>query len=260
MTTLDFSAAKAQGKKISMITCYDATFAKIIDQTEIDCILIGDSCSMVMHGENTTIPAKMEWMEEHTRSVRNGTSKFIVADMPFLTTRKGIEYATDCAGRLLVNGANSVKIEGMFGQEKVIEHLVKAGIPVMGHLGLTPQFYQAFGGHKMQGKTDEAAKKIIEEAKLAQDLGCYSLVLECIPQALAREITGKLGIPTIGIGAGVNCDGQVLVLQDMLGISGFKPKFVKQYLNGLELIKNALNQYAGEVHDSKFPSQEFISR
>ena len=167
MTTLDFAAYKKDGRKISMVTCYDATFAKIIDKTDIDTILIGDSASMVMHGESTTIPTKMEWMEEHTRSVRNGTSKFIVADMPFLTTRKGQDYATDCAGRLLVAGANSVKIEGVFGQEKILEHLTLSGIPVMAHLGLTPQFYQAFGGHKMQGKTEEAAEKIIEEAKLA---------------------------------------------------------------------------------------------
>ena len=149
MNTLDFIKFKEQGHKISMITCYDTTFARLINETDIDCILIGDSCSMVMHGENTTIPAKMEWMEEHTRSVRNGTDKYIVSDMPFLTTRKGIEYATECAGRLLVNGANCVKIEGVFGQEDVIRHLVMSGIPVMSHLGLTPQFYQAFGGHKM---------------------------------------------------------------------------------------------------------------
>ncbi len=255
MTTLDFSAYKRDGKKISMLTCYDSTFAKIIDQTDIDTILIGDSCSMVMHGENTTIPATIEWMAEHTRSVRNGTSKFIVADMPFLTTRKGIEYATDCAGKLLQAGANAVKIEGVFGQEEILRHLVMSGIPVMAHLGLTPQFYQAFGGHKMQGKTEEAAAKIMEEAKLAEEVGCFSMVLECIPHALATKITQNSGIATIGIGAGVNCDGQVLVLQDMLGMSGFKPKFVKQYLQGLDLIKNAMNQYAHEVSESVFPGE-----
>ncbi len=258
MTTVDFHKFKAEGKKISMITCYDSTFAKIIDQTDIDCILIGDSASMVMHGESTTIPAKMEWMEEHTRSVRNGTQKYIVSDMPFLTTRKGIQYATECAGRLLVNGANCVKIEGVFGQEDVIGHLVMSGIPVMSHLGLTPQFYQAFGGHKMQGKTEEAAEKIIEEAKKAEELGCCSVVLECIPAALAERITKAISIPTIGIGAGVNCDGQVLVLHDMLGMSGFKPRFVRQYLDGLNLIKNALNSYASDVHTGEFPKGDEI--
>jgi len=260
MTTLDFSSYKKEGKKISMITCYDSTFAKIIDKTNIDTILIGDSCAMVMHGESTTIPATIEWMAEHTRSVRNGTSKFILADMPFLSTRMGKEKATEYAGKLLVAGANAVKIEGVFGQEDVIEHLVMSGIPVMAHLGLTPQFYQAFGGHKMQGKTDEAAAKIIEEAKIAEKIGCFGLLLECIPQALAKQITEETSIATIGIGAGKNCDGQVLVLQDMLGLSGFKPKLVKQYLNGIELISNALNQYASEVASNEFPFAENIIR
>lgn len=258
MTTLDFHKFKSEGRKISMITCYDSTFAKIIDQTDIDCILIGDSASMVMHGESTTLPAKMEWMTEHAHSVRNGTQKYIVCDMPFLTTRKGIEYATDCAGKLLVAGANCVKIEGVFGQEEIIRHLVMSGIPVMSHLGLTPQFFQAFGGHKMQGKTDEAAEKIIEEAKKAEELGCCSMVLECIPAALAKKITAAVNIATIGIGAGINCDGQVLVLQDMLGMSGFKPRFVRQYLNGLELIKNAINSYASDVHTCEFPKGDEI--
>lgn len=258
MTTLDFLKAKQENRKISMITCYDATFAKLIDETDIDCILIGDSCSMVMHGETTTIPAKMEWMVEHTRSVRNGTSKYIVADMPFLSTRKGIPFATECAGQLLVAGANCVKIEGVFGQEDVLHHLVMSGIPVMAHLGLTPQFFQAFGGHKMQGKTEAAAEKIIEEAKKAEELGCFCVLLECIPASLAEKISKAVNVPVIGIGAGVNVDGQVLVLQDMLGMSGFKPRFVRQYLNGAELIKGALNQYAQDVHDASFPGSEEI--
>ena len=258
MNTTDFHKSKKEGKKLSMITCYDASFARLIDQTDIDLILIGDSASMVMHGESTTLPATMEWMTEHTRSVRNGTEKYIVSDMPFLSTRKGLEHAVDCAGRLLVAGANCVKIEGVFGQEEIIRHLVLSGIPVMSHLGLTPQFFQAFGGHKMQGKTEEAAEKIIEEAKKAEELGCCSIVLECIPAALAEKITQSVSIPTIGIGAGVNCDGQVLVLQDMLGMSGFKPRFVRQYLNGAELIKNALNQYASDVHTGEFPKADEI--
>ena len=255
MNTTDFHKAKAEHKKLSMVTCYDASFARLIDQTDIDLILIGDSASMVIHGESTTIPATIEWMAEHTRSVRNGTEKYIVSDMPFLSTRKGLEHAVDCAGRLLVAGANCVKIEGVFGQEEIIRHLVLSGIPVMSHLGLTPQFFQAFGGHKMQGKTEEAAEKIIEEAKKAEELGCCSIVLECIPAALAEKITQSVSIPTIGIGAGVNCYGQV---QDMLGMSGFKPRFVRQYLNGAELIKNALNQYASDVHTGEFPKADEI--
>jgi len=259
MTTIDFLKAKKENKKISMITCYDSTFAKIVNDSEIDTILIGDSCAMVMHGEKSTVPAQMDWMVEHTRSVRNGApDKFILADMPFLSTRKGIEHATDCAGRLLVAGANAVKIEGVFGQEDVLKHLVQSGIPVMAHLGLTPQFYNAFGGHKMQGKTEEAAAKIIEEAKIAEEIGCFGLLLECIPAELAAKITESVSIPTIGIGAGVNCDGQVLVLQDMLGMTGFKMRFVRQYLNGLELIKNAFNEYAADVKNAAFPAGDEI--
>lgn len=256
MNSLDFFKYKQEKRKISMVTCYDTTFARLVEQTAVDCILIGDSLSMVMHGESTTIPAKMEWMEEHTRSVRNGTKKYIVSDMPFLTTRKGIEFATDCAGKLLVAGANCVKIEGIFGQEEIIQHLVLSGIPVMSHLGLTPQFFQAFGGHKMQGKTEEAANKIIEEAKLAEKFGCVAIVLECIPSELAKKITESVKIPTIGIGAGAETDGQVLVLQDLLGMSGFRPRFVRQYLNGAELITNALNAYAKDVAEKTFPSPE----
>lgn len=256
MNSLDFFKYKQEKRKISMVTCYDTTFARLVEKTDIDCILIGDSLSMVMHGESTTIPAKMEWMEEHTRSVRNGTQKYIVSDMPFLTTRKGIEFATECAGKLLVAGANCVKIEGIFGQEETIQHLVLSGIPVMSHLGLTPQFFQAFGGHKMQGKTEEAAKKIIEEAKLAEKFGCVAIVLECIPSELAEKITSAVKIPTIGIGAGAETDGQVLVLQDLLGMSGFSPRFVRKYLNGAELITNALNAYAKDVAEKKFPGPE----
>lgn len=259
MTTLDFLKFKKEHRKISMITCYDSSFAKIVNDSEIDSILIGDSCAMTMHGENSTVPARMEWMTEHTRSVRNGApDKFILADMPFLSTRKGLEHATECAGQLLVAGANAVKIEGVFGQEEILKHLVQSGIPVMAHLGLTPQFYNAFGGHKMQGKTDEAAAKIIEEAKIAEEIGCFGLLLECIPASLARTITESVSIPTIGIGAGATCDGQVLVLQDMLGLSGFKMRFVRQYLNGLELVKNAFNNYAADVRNASFPSGDEI--
>ena len=253
MTTLDFLKKKQDNQKISMVTCYDSTFARLIDKTDIDCILIGDSCSMVMHGESTTLPATIEWMEEHTRSVRNGTEKYIVADMPFLSTRKGIPYATECAGRLLIAGANSVKIEGVYGQEDVLKHLIMSGIPVMAHLGLTPQFYQAFGGHKMQGKTEEAQKRIIDEAKKAEELGCFCILVECIPQTLAEKIAETVSVPVIGIGAGAKVSGQVLVLQDLLGLSGFKPRFVRQYLDGSSLIRNALNNYAKDVQEGTFP-------
>ena len=247
MTTLDFPLRKTNGDKISMVTCYDSSFASLIESTEIDCILIGDSCAMVMHGQPTTLPADIDMMVSHTKSVRNTTKKFIVSDMPFLTTRKGVEFATECAGRLLVAGANAVKIEGVDGQRDIIDHLVQSGIPVMSHLGLTPQFFNAFGGHKRQGKTEDSVEKIKREAKMAEEAGCFAIVLECIPPELAQEITESVSIPTIGIGCSNTCDGQVLVLQDLLGMSNFTPKFVKKYLDGKTLITNALNQYARDV-------------
>lgn len=254
MTTLDFSARKKDNQNISMITCYDATFARIVNASAIDCILIGDSCAMVMHGEKTTIPATMDMMVMHTKAVRAGApDKFIVADMPFLSTRKGMAHAVECAGALLRAGANAVKIEGTFAQEDTLRHLVQSGIPVMAHLGLTPQFYNSLGGHKMQGKTQDAAQKIKEEALLSERCGCFAVLLECIPEALAGEITRSLDIATIGIGAGSQTDGQVLVLQDMLGMSGFCPRFVKKYLDGEALIAGALNQYAAEVQSGAFP-------
>ncbi|MDE5898586.1 MAG: 3-methyl-2-oxobutanoate hydroxymethyltransferase [Treponemataceae bacterium] len=254
MTTLDFSARKKSGQRISMITCYDAAFARIVNASGVDCILIGDSCAMVMHGERTTIPATMDMMAMHTKAVRTGApDKFIVADMPFLSTRKGAVHAVECAGALLCAGANAVKIEGVFGQEDTLRHIVQSGIPVMAHLGLTPQFYNSLGGHKMQGKTQDAADKIKEEARLAEQCGCFSILLECVPAALAADITRAADVATIGIGAGGKTDGQVLVLQDMLGMSGFCPSFVKKYLDGEALIAGALNQYASEVQSGAFP-------
>lgn len=259
MTIQDFSSRKNSNQKISMITCYDASFAKIINQTSIDCILIGDSCSMVMHGHSTTIPATVKMMKEHTKAVRKGApDKFIVCDMPFLSTRKGKNYAIKAAGKLIKAGANAVKIEGVFGQKKIIKKLVQAGIPVMAHLGLTPQFYNAFGGHKAQGKTEEAKIKLKEEALLAQECGCFCVLMECIPESLCKEISSMLKVSTIGIGAGSFTDGQVLVLHDMLGLSGFKPKFVKQYLDGFSLVKNALELYAKEVKENTFPQEENV--
>ncbi|MCQ2610850.1 MAG: 3-methyl-2-oxobutanoate hydroxymethyltransferase [Treponema sp.] len=248
MTTLDFYARKQSGQKISMVTCYDYSFANLVNQTSVDTILIGDSCAMVMHGYDTTIPATMEMMELHTMAVRKGApDKFIVADMPFLATRKGIEYATECAGRLLKAGANCVKIERISTQPEIIRHLVDSGIPVMAHLGLTPQFYNTLGGHKRQGKTDDAAAEIKKEAMLAQECGCFSVLMECIPAELAEDITKSLDVVTIGIGCGDGTDGQVLVLQDILGMSDHTPKFAKKYLDGAALIKEAFEQYHKDV-------------
>lgn len=247
MTTLDFFSRKDK-QKISMVTCYDATFAELVNDSDVDCILIGDSCAMVMHGESTTIPATIEMLELHTKAVRKGApNKFIVADMPFLSTRKGLEYSVECAGRLIVAGANAVKIERINTQPEIIKHIVDSGIPVMAHLGLTPQFYNVLGGHKRQGKTQEEAVKIIEEAELAVKCGCFSVLLECIPSEIAEQITKLIPVATIGIGSGTKTDGQVLVLQDMLGLTDFSPKFVTKYLDGTNLVKDALNKYAKDV-------------
>lgn len=248
MTTLDFSTRKKENRKISMITCYDSTFAKLVNSSDIDCILIGDSLAMVIHGENTTLPATIDMMELHTKAVRKGApDKFIVADMPFLATRKSTAYAVDCAGRLLCAGANAVKIERISTQPELISHLVESGIPVMAHLGLTPQFYNTLGGHKRQGKTPSAAESIIQEAQLAVECGCFSVLLECIPPEIAEKITRSVKVATIGIGCGEKTDGQVLVLHDMLGLTECAPKFVTKYLDGASLVKNALNQYAATV-------------
>lgn len=247
MTVLDFFERKKNNQKISMVTCYDSTFAKIVDESDVDTILIGDSCAMVMHGESTTLPATIEMMEAHTKAVRKNCKKFIVADMPFLATRKGFAYATECAGKLLCAGANAVKIERISTQKEIISHLIDSGIPVMAHLGLTPQFYNTLGGHRRQGKTDESWNKILEEAKLAQELKCFSVLLECVPPELATEITKTLNVATIGIGCGTGTDGQVLVLQDLLGLNKNPPPFAKKFADGFEVFRNALNEYHCQV-------------
>ena len=248
MTTLDFSIRKKEHHPISMITCYDSTFARLVNESDVDCILIGDSLAMVIHGENTTIPATIDMMEMHTKAVRKGApDKFIVADMPFLATRKGLSYAVECAGRLLCAGANAVKIERISTQKETISYLVESGIPVMAHLGLTPQFYNTLGGHKRQGKTDTEAERIKKEAQLAVECGCFSVLLECIPPEIAADITNSIDAATIGIGCGNGTDGQVLVLHDMLGLTECAPKFVTKYMEGAAVVKDALNQYAAKV-------------
>ncbi len=258
ITVPEFKKRKEQGKKLSMITCYDAAFAKIISATPIDILLIGDSSAMVMQGHNSTIHATTESIEHHVASVARGAKdKFIVADMPFLSTRKSREEGVTTAHHFLRAGAHAVKIEGIRGNEKLVSHLVESGIPVMGHLGLTPQFVNAFGGMKVQAKTPEAQALLVKEAKLFEEMGAFSLVLECVPSQIAERVTQTLTIPTIGIGAGSGVDGQVLVLQDLLGFDpGFKPKFLRTYLNGFDLFKNAFTQYHDDVVSGKFPNDE----
>ncbi|MGE3973366.1 MAG: 3-methyl-2-oxobutanoate hydroxymethyltransferase [Bdellovibrionales bacterium] len=258
MNVLDFLQYKKINKKISMVTSYEAWSAKIIEASPIDCILVGDSVAMVVHGFDSTLHATPEMIATHVAAVRRGApKKFIVADMPFPWFRKGIPEAMNCVDLFMKAGANCVKIEGVIGHEDVIQNIVQSGVPVMGHLGLTPQSIHALGGFKVQGRSDEAARSIIEQAIKLEDLGAFSVVLECVPQMVSKTITKSLEIPTIGIGAGIHVDGQVLVLQDLLGLNGeFHPKFLKKYLNGSEAVIKSLANYDTEVKGSLFPTEK----
>ena len=255
---LDFQKKKNAGEKITMLTCYDYSFARIVADSAVDVLLVGDSAAQVMHGHSTTLNASTEMIAAHTQAVARGApAKFIVADMVFLSTRKGLKHTMDQVQKLMQAGAHAIKIENADGHLELIRHIVESGVPVMGHLGLTPQSIHQLGGPKVQGKLPAAAEKIKQDARDLEKAGCFSLVLECVPSALAQQITVELSIPTIGIGAGVQTDGQVLVLQDLLGMNpDFRPKFLKKYLNGFDLIQGALNSYVSEVKSSQFPTKE----
>ena len=258
MNTYDFQCMKENNKKISMITCYDYWSACIVSQSQIDCILVGDSLAMVMYGYSTTLSATVPMMAQHIQAVVKGApNKFLIGDMPFCSYRKDLTASMTSIEKLMQSGANAIKLEGADGNLKLIYHIIKSGIPVMGHLGLTPQSIHAIGGFKVQGKNQSAADKLKKDAKALADAGCFALVLECVPSNLAKEITNAIVIPTIGIGAGPHTSGQVLVLQDLLGMnSQFKPKYLKKFLNGFELIKDALNDFNKEVKASTFPNIE----
>lgn len=257
---LDFHDKKIKKQKISMITCYDYTFASILAESNIDCLLVGDSLANTMHGFPTTLNATVNMMALHIAAVARGAGqkKFIVGDFPFMANRKGLTASMTNAEKLMRAGANAVKLEG--GDEftyKLVSHLVGSGVPVMGHLGLTPQSVHQLGGFKVQGRDEKAQAKIKEQALRLQQAGAFCVVLECVPSKLAAEITKSLDIPTIGIGAGPDTDGQVLVLQDMLGMNqGFKPKFLKTYFNGFDTIKDVFNQYHDEVVNVDFPTEK----
>jgi 3-methyl-2-oxobutanoate hydroxymethyltransferase len=254
----DFQEARRQGRMISMVTCYDAWTAKIVAQSDIDCILVGDSAAMVAHGHDTTIPATVDLMAQHVEAVVRGAGgKLVIGDFPFLAHRRGVAAAVDTADRLLKAGAQAVKIEGLQGHEDVLGSLVEAGVPVMGHLGMTPQSVHAFGGFRVQAKEKRAADQLLVEARKVEALGCFGLVLEAIPNDVAQSVTEALDIPTIGIGAGPYTSGQVLVLQDLLGMNpDFEPRFVRRYLDGFSLLKGALDRFAGDVRDGEFPATE----
>jgi 3-methyl-2-oxobutanoate hydroxymethyltransferase len=258
MCAKGFLQAKREGRKLSMVTCYDYTFARLLADTPVDALLVGDSVAMVVHGHPSTVSADLEMMRRHTGAVMRGAGdKFVVADMPFLSYRKGLAAALDAAQTLLTAGAHAVKLEGVDGHEDVIERLVQSGIPVMGHLGLQPQSVHAYGGFKVQGRTCEAARQIARQACALQQLGAFAMVLECIPANLAREITEALRIPTIGIGAGAACDGQILVLQDLLGLNAdFHPKFARRFAEGARCVETAVANFDAAVKSGTFPVPE----
>lgn len=239
-----------------MLTCYDFWSAKILDKTSVDCLLVGDSLAMVIHGYDSTVHATIEMMAMHVKAVCKGApNKFVVADMPFLSCSKGIGAAMDAVQQLMQAGASAVKIEGAAHQVEVINHIVEAGVPVMGHIGLTPQSIHALGGHKVQGKDERKANELCQAAARLAEAGCFSLVLECVPLVLARGIASKLKIPAIGIGAGPAVDGQVLVLQDLLGADPeFKPKFLRHYAQCDSILKQAVECFHEDVCNQSFPS------
>lgn len=250
---------KKNGDKITMLTAYDYSTAKLIDEAGINSILIGDSLGNVILGYEDTLSVTMEDMLHHTRAVARGAKNaLIVADMPFMSYQTSVYDAVVNAGRLIKEGrAQAVKLEGGATVCKQIRAIVDASIPVMAHLGLTPQSINAFGGFKVQGKTEEAARRLISDAKAIEEAGAFAVVLEGIPAKLAEIITNTISIPTIGIGAGAGCDGQVLVYQDMLGMfSDFTPKFVKKYANVGEIMTGAFKEYIEEVKSGSFPKEE----
>lgn len=262
MNVLDFYEKKNRAEKICMVTCYDYTSARMLEKTAIDCLLVGDSVAMAIHGFADTVGATLQMMCLHTEAVRRGTeNKFILADMPFLSYRKSLSKSVSAAQQLMQAGAHGIKLEGELGNIKLIQHLTESGIPVMGHLGLTPQSVHLLGGFKVQGKTLASANRIKESALALQEAGCFAIVLECVPSELAKDITQSLLIPTIGIGAGPFTDGQVLVFQDLLGLqTGFKPKFVKHFVNGYDYLKKGIESYVNSIKLGEYPQDEHCYR
>jgi len=250
---------KSEARKVAMITAYDASFSRLVDQAGVDIILVGDSLGMVVQGGANTLPVTMDEMIYHCRSVARGAERAqVVGDMPFMSYQASLEDGIRNAGRLVKEGgAEAVKLEGGADYAELASRLCRIGIPVMGHIGLTPQSLHQMGGFKVQGRGEAAAKKIVDDAVALDQAGCYAIVLEGIPRELAGEITKKVGCPTIGIGAGSDCDGQVLVIYDLLGMNEeFRPKFVKRYDNLAVRIRTAVEEYVTEVRMGVFPDEE----
>lgn len=258
-TIQDFLKKKAEGKKITMLTAYDYPFAQILDEAGIDAIIVGDSLGMVVQGLDNTLPVTMDEMIYHTKIVsRAAKNAFVIGDMPFMSYQAGIDDAVRNAGRFLKEaGASAVKLEGGAEVAEQIRAMTRSEIPVMAHIGLTPQAIHRMGGYKVQGKTEASAKKLLREAHIVEDAGAFALLLEAIPMKLAKKITREISVPTIGIGAGPFCDGQVLVLHDVIGLfDRFAPKFVKRYANLKEGALKAIKTYREEVEKGTFPSEK----
>jgi 3-methyl-2-oxobutanoate hydroxymethyltransferase len=263
LTIHDLRKMKGTGEKIAMVTAYDAAIARLVDGAGADAILVGDSLGMVVQGHESTLPVTLEHMLYHAACVKRGMARahghaHLTVDMPFGSYQASADEAVKNAMRLAAEGgAEAVKLEGGADYADVIRRVVRAGVPVMGHIGLTPQSVHRMGGYVVQGKDAEKAHRLLRDAKALEEAGCFALVLECIPSELARVITGQLSIPTIGIGAGPHCDGQVLVVNDLLGLdSGFKPKFVKRYAELGGSVGGAVAAYVREVRDRAFPAEE----
>lgn len=259
VTTATIRDKKRKGEKLTMLTAYDFPTASIVDEAGVDMILVGDSLGMVVLGYESTLPVTMDVMIHHTKAVSRAVKHaMVIGDMPFLSYQISPEESLRNAGRFLQEaGAEAVKLEGGREVAEAVGKIAAAGIPIMAHLGLTPQSIHQFGGFKVQGRNESAAARIMEDAKILEQAGAFSVVLECVPTPLAKKITESLGIPTIGIGAGVHCDGQVLVIHDLLGMfDRFTPTFVKKYANLNQQMKVAVTQYLDEVRSGVFPDEK----
>ncbi|MDR1873197.1 MAG: 3-methyl-2-oxobutanoate hydroxymethyltransferase [Deltaproteobacteria bacterium] len=258
-TVSTFAAAKAAGRKLTMLTAYDYSFARLVDSAGVDSILVGDSLGNVILGYEDTISVTMEDIIHHTKAVVRGAKRaLVVADMPFMSYQISVPQAVENAGRLLKEGrAQAVKLEGGVVVAEQIRAIVEASIPVVGHIGLTPQSVNAMGGFKVQGKGQDAFNKLLADGKAVEAAGAFAVVVECVPALAMKKLTESLSIPTIGIGAGPHCDGQVLVYHDMLGLfEGFSPKFVRRYAEAGDLIRQAFSQFVSEVQEGSFPGPE----
>jgi len=259
VTTRDFLAWKAAGRKIVVVTAYDALFGRLVDEAGVDCALVGDSVNQVLGGASSTLSATLEQMIYHARAVRRGVKRaLVVVDLPFLSYQVSREDAIRNAGRVMKEtGAQAVKLEGGAAMAETVAALVAIGIPVMGHIGLTPQSVHALGGYRVQGRDDDTARRLESDAAALEDAGAFSVVLELVPAALAGKITAARAIPTIGIGAGAACDGQVLVLHDLLGLNdGFTPKFLKRYASLADEVRGAVGRFGDEVRRGAYPDAD----